>query len=234
MGAKCRWVRAFAPKSSAFFNEAPPLNDKFAELNAFIAYTTSTGISLSPESHFRNQIHITMHNRLFTGLIAALPCITATVQAQDRFTVYLFLLEDCKITQAYTDRLAEMHATYACDSIAFVGLFPNPLSSDTTAAAFQRRYAIPFPCTAWQAAELADSFAVRVTPEVVLFNQTTGAVLYQGRIDNLFERVGKRRRIVTAHELESALESVRRHKEIRVTHTQAVGCLLPRRKTDNE
>ena len=167
---------------------------------------------------------------LLAGLLIGLSFGSATAQGQQRFTVYLFLLEDCKITQAYTDRLTELYAAYACDSIAFAGLFPNPLSSDSTAAEFQHRYAIPFSCTTRQAAELADSFAVRVTPEVVLYNQTEGRVLYQGRIDNLFERVGERRQVVTAHELESALQSVRNRETISVARTQAVGCLLPKRR----
>jgi hypothetical protein len=67
---------------------------------------------------------------------------------------------------------------------------------------------------------------VTVTPEVVVFDETAGRVLYQGRIDNLFERVGKRRRVVTLHELKDALDAIRNNIPVPVARTTAVGCLL--------
>lgn len=170
----------------------------------------------------------------FSAALALACHLAASAQPRDSFTVYFFLLEDCKITQAYTDRLAEIYAQYAGDSIGFVGHFPNPLSTDTTAAAFQAAYALPFPCTVSQSASLAASLGVTVTPEVVLFNETKRKTCYQGRIDNLYERVGERRRVVTSFELEAALHAVRHGREVPIPRTQAVGCFLPKQKPVND
>lgn len=167
------------------------------------------------------------HN--MTGLFSAF-LITAALSSppatKDSFTVYLFLLEDCMITQAYTDRLTSLHSEYAGDSIGFIALFPNPVSSDSTAMAFARKYDLPFNTTRENAQNLARQFDVRVTPEVVLYNETKKIVLYQGRIDNLFERIGERRRVVTSHELAAALYSVRNHQPVPIPRTTAVGCFL--------
>lgn len=74
----------------------------------------------------------------------------------------------------------------------------------------------------------AIDFGVSVTPEVVVYDETTGQVRYQGRIDNLFERVGKRRRVVSSHDLRDALLALREGREVARSRTTAVGCLLPR------
>jgi hypothetical protein len=161
----------------------------------------------------------------------ALPCVaTAQDSPRDSFTVYFFLLEDCKITQAYTDRIGEIYQQYHGDSIGFVGLFPNPISTDSSATAFREKYGLPFACTTLLAAETAEKMGVSVTPEVVLFNETKHKTLYQGRIDNLYERLGERRSVVTSFELEAALHAVRHFREVPIPRTRAVGCFLPKAK----
>lgn len=151
-------------------------------------------------------------------------------QNRNRFTVYFFLLEDCKITQAYTDRIVEIHNQYAGDSIGFVALFPNPISSDSSAAAFREKYQIPFTCTVDKADWIADSLGITVTPEVAVINGSTNEMLYRGRIDNMYERVGERKRVVTSFELEAALHAIRNHKEVPIARTRATGCFLPKRR----
>ncbi|MDX2136188.1 MAG: hypothetical protein SFV52_15490 [Saprospiraceae bacterium] len=163
--------------------------------------------------------------------IIAVFCWTSTrVFAQvpaDSLTLYLFLLEDCKITQAYTDRLHDIYDRYNPQGIRFVGLFSNPISNDTTVAAFTAKYGIPFPCRIDDRAEKARALGVTVTPEVVLYDERNHAILYQGRIDNLYERVGQRRQVVTSFELEAALYAVTSGRPVPIPRTQAVGCYLP-------
>lgn len=148
------------------------------------------------------------------------------VSSGHTFWVYLFLLEDCKITQAYTDKLRSLHSSFACDSIRFEGFFPSPVSTDSTMQAFVAKHRLPFPCTRSGAYAMAKRFGVSVTPEVVVYNETIDSVYYQGRIDNLYERVGQRRQVVTSHELEAALYCIQHCKPISVPRTVAVGCFL--------
>jgi hypothetical protein len=150
----------------------------------------------------------------------------APLLPSDSFTVCFFLLEDCMITQAYTDVMQSLYNEYANDSIGFWGGFPNPVSADTSVKAFVKKYGLPFTCSIEGADQRARAFGVTVTPEVVVFDETAGRVLYQGRIDNLFERVGKRRRVVTLHELKDALDAIRNNIPVPVARTTAVGCLL--------
>jgi len=144
----------------------------------------------------------------------------------DSFTVYFFLLEDCKITQAYTDKMQEIYREYAGDSIGFVGYFPNPVSEDSTIQDFKNKYQLPFNCTRTDAYAKAKGFGVQITPEVVLYNETRKTLLYQGRIDNMYERVGQRRRVVTSHELAAALYAIRNAQPVPIPKTNAIGCFF--------
>ncbi len=171
-----------------------------------------------------------MFKKKYLTALALLVGCTVFSQNNDSFTVYFFLLEDCKITQAYADRVAEIYNQYAGDSIGFVALFPNPISSDTSVAAFREKYQIPFPCSIDKATRYADSLGITITPEVAVINQNTQELLYRGRIDNMYERVGERRRVVTSFELEEALQAIRNHKEVPIARTQATGCFLPKRQ----
>ena len=49
----------------------------------------------------------------------------------------------------------------------------------------------------------------------------------RGRINNLYERLGKPRRIVTVHDLRSALDQTRDGLPISPVRTQAIGCFMP-------
>lgn len=180
------------------------------------------------EDNWIKNRHRNMTKPLLVLLCGYLMATIAGGQTRDSFTVYLFLLEDCKITQAYTAQLDSIYAQYASDSITFVGLFPNPLSNDSTVWDFQEKYALPFPCTTQGGPEAARRFGATVTPEVVLYNETRQHTLYQGRIDNLYEKLGQRRRVVTSFELRAALEAVREHRPVAVRRTRPTGCFIPR------
>lgn len=145
---------------------------------------------------------------------------------KDSLAVYFFLLEDCKITQAYPQVMREVYQEFAQDGVGFVGYFPSRVSQDATVQEFARKYQLPFPCTRTDAYEQAKRFGVSVTPEVVVYDVAQDAVAYQGRIDNLYEQVGRRRRVVTSHDLLQALRCLRAGCLVSPARTQAVGCFL--------
>ena len=164
---------------------------------------------------------------LLWALFGMMPMKAHAIQVKtDSFTVYYFLLEDCKISQAYTNRIAELYATYHCDSIGFVALFPNSISNDSTVLEFYQKHELPMLATKQAAYERAQQFAIEVTPEVVVYNESRQQIVYQGRIDNLFERIGQRRKVVNSHDLANALQQIQRGETIVVSRTKPVGCFF--------
>ncbi|MEO1260070.1 MAG: hypothetical protein AAFZ15_14850 [Bacteroidota bacterium] len=144
----------------------------------------------------------------------------------DNFTVYIFLGEECIISQQYTLLLRQLHSTYSSDRVNFIGLFPNPSSNEKKMETFKGKYQLPFELKQDFLQQEMDRFGIKVTPEVVVFNESKKEVVYQGRIDNMFFRVGKRRTVTTTSELEDVLEKIKNQELIIFHKTQAVGCFI--------
>ena len=139
--------------------------------------------------------------------------------------VYVFLGETCPVSRHYTLTLRKLHAEYAAEELAFIGVFPNALSTSTTIAAFKEKYMLPFSSIRDSAHTWVKCFGITVMPEVVVVDSSNTAI-YQGRIDNTFARVGKRRRVVTEHDLADVLNALRNKKPSTFRKTQAIGCFI--------
>ena len=153
---------------------------------------------------------------------------TPTNDAKDKITVYIFLHESCLISQFYTLPLKELHSTFASKRLQFVGLFPNTSSQPKNIQKFKEKYQIPFELKTDHSKFKVAQFGATVTPEVVVYNETQNQVLYQGRIDNTYARVGKKRQVTTSAELKDALEAITNCETIAVTKTDPVGCFINR------
>lgn len=141
-------------------------------------------------------------------------------------TVYFFLGERCIISQNFTSEMRRIHQTFASDHVQFVGLFPNGYSTPEGIQAFQEKYLIPFPLSIDEGQKMTQQFQVQVTPEVVVYQADTDQILYQGRINDQYFRVGRRRPQATTAELFDALQSVAQGQPIAVPKTTAIGCFI--------
>lgn len=146
--------------------------------------------------------------------------------SQDSITVYIFLHESCVISQYYTLPLREMHEQYGSDKLQFVGLFPNLSSQPAQIEAFRETYQIPFALKPDYFHQKMEAFGAAVTPEVVVYNETKQQILYKGRIDDAYARVGQKKRVVSSSELKDVLEAIQNDQEIKVSATTAVGCFI--------
>jgi thiol-disulfide isomerase/thioredoxin len=139
-------------------------------------------------------------------------------------------MEDCKICQSYTPTLKALHQNYAKEGFEFIGVFPNASSSRESVLSFQKNYALPFPVKLDLGNKLSRALGARLTPEVFVVDNASEKILYQGRIDNAFFKLGQRRSVITTHELRDALEAIKSGKPIAVVKTEAVGCFITPRK----
>ncbi len=149
---------------------------------------------------------------------------------EDSVVVYVFMLEDCLLTQNYTLALRQLYETYSPYHIDFIGLFPNSFSTYEKIDSFQQKYEIPFLLQTDHSQTKTQQLGATVTPEAVIYNYTKEAILYKGRIDNAYYRVGRRRGVTTSFDLKNALEAIILGKEIEVKETEAIGCFINLRK----
>ena len=154
---------------------------------------------------------------LFSGFV---------IPEKDKVLVYIFLGEQCVISQNYSLQLKELHQQFASENIEFSGYFPNPNTTAAKVSAFQEKYQIPFTLHIDHGQLKMNEFGVTVTPEVVVYQPLTRKIFYQGRIDNTYFEVGKRRRVTTNFELKEVLESIQNDRPVLTKRTEAVGCFI--------
>ena len=146
-------------------------------------------------------------------------------RSTDSLSLYLFLLDDCPICLNYTPLLNDLYDEYGT-RISFQGYFPNFSSKQKKIDTFKETYHINFPLQTDYFKEQAKRWNAQVTPEVVFYNHTQNKIIYQGRIDNRFVKLGKRRNVVTKHELIDAIDKTLSMKEVITSYAEPVGCFI--------
>jgi hypothetical protein len=64
-----------------------------------------------------------------------------------------------------------------------------------------------------------------ITPEVFVMNQKK-EIVYSGRIDNWAYELGKKRTVITEHDLANVLENLNKGIVVKPYQTKAVGCFI--------
>ena len=145
----------------------------------------------------------------------------------DSLTVYVFLLDECLISQYFTPELTRLHVTYKKEGVGFIGLFPNSISSAERIRDFATDYHISFPMEGDYDYKWTKKFKITVTPEVAVWDHDTERLIYRGRIDDSYVRVGKRKLHPQHHDLEAIIESwIDGSVPEQLTETQAIGCFI--------
>ena len=162
--------------------------------------------------------------------VAILTSKANPTESKDTIIVYIFLHESCIISQYYTLPLKELHEEYANENIQFIGVFPNFFSKPDKIEQFKKKYQIPFELKTDYYHTQKEKFGATVTPEVVVYNESEEKIIYRGRIDDAYARVGKKKRITTTSELKDVLGAIANDQPILIANTQAVGCFIGKSK----
>jgi peroxiredoxin len=142
----------------------------------------------------------------------------------DSLRVYLFLSETCPICQQSTPEIRRVQAAFP--AVVFLGVFPSIESTGKTRAAFAEKYRLSFPLVADSARIRTTRFRASVTPEVVVTDASGSRIWYQGRIDNAFAALGKRRTVVTETYLYQALQAISKGQKPHPSRVEPLGCLI--------
>ena len=145
----------------------------------------------------------------------------------DSLTVYVFLHDDCLISQFYTLELTRLYNTYHTQKVGFVGYFPNSSSTLEQIDSFALNYKIAFPLLPDYTKELTRKFGITVTPEVAVWDHRSEQMIYRGRIDDSYVRVGKRKTHPQNRDLENIIDSwLLNQSPGTLVQTQAIGCFI--------
>ncbi len=152
-------------------------------------------------------------------------CITRSF-SNDSITVYLFLLDECRICQELAPEINAIHQEYSKKNIGFLGLFPNFASKSIGIEKFKKKYTITLPTKTDYYKKVAQKFNAEILPTAVVYNETKQKIEYIGAINDLFYKPGKRKAQATNHYLRDVLNDLTFGRSPVIKSTQAIGCFI--------
>lgn len=157
------------------------------------------------------------------------------VTSDTEYEVYIFLSEKCPICQSVTTELKKLYSEYHQKGFDFKGIMPNvEISTEESIGDFKKKYVLPFTFIRDTTGSYTQWLSATITPQVFVVRRSDKAIVYSGKIDNSFERVGRRRTVVTDRYLRSALQNLSAGYPPNPTQTKAVGCYIIRRNQTTE
>lgn len=161
--------------------------------------------------------------RLLLALL--LTCSSLAGGAEPHAKVMIFIAVDCPIANSYAPELNRLHETYGGKMVEFLLVYPDPDLTEDEVKKHLAEYALTLRATIDRDHALVKKSGVTTTPEVAVFD-ASDAVVYRGRIDNLYADYGERRRTVTEPYLRDALDAILRGEKPAPATTAAIGCLI--------
>ena len=152
--------------------------------------------------------------------------LTSSSQNRDSFTIYVFLLDECRICQEVSPELRKIAEIALENSIGMVGYFPNFATTEGGMQKFVKKQKINFPVFLDHDKKIAARFSATVLPEVVVWNETKQEIFYRGAINNLFFAPGKRRHHISQNYLQDAIFAVQNGVLPVNQNTEPIGCLI--------
>ncbi len=138
--------------------------------------------------------------------------------------VFVFLGPECPLCQRYAPTLNKLVEGLPA-SVEFYGVVSGTSATRAEAAKYATEYKLNFPVLIDGTLELATRFKPTHVPEAFALN-TTGGVVYRGRIDDWYEAPGKPKAAVQSHDLRDAIAAVAAGKPVAHPTTKPIGCMF--------
>jgi thiol-disulfide isomerase/thioredoxin len=144
--------------------------------------------------------------------------------AAGKVVVMVFVRTDCPVSNRYAPVIQRLSAAHP-GKVAFWLVYPSKSESAEVIRKHEREYGYKLPALRDPQHVLVKESQVRITPEVAVFDAGQH-LFYHGRIDNLYEDIGRARSAATTHELEDAIAAALDGKSLAADATHGVGCYI--------
>jgi thiol-disulfide isomerase/thioredoxin len=147
-------------------------------------------------------------------------------QSKDSFTVYVFLLDECRICQEEAPELNKIYENAKESGIGLIAYFPNYSTTEQGMEKFRKKYKVKYPIQTDHQKTAAKQFQATVLPECVVYNESTKEVIYRGAVNNRFYAPGKRRSSITQNYLKDVIFAIQSGKTPTFQQTEPIGCFI--------
>jgi len=141
-----------------------------------------------------------------------------------KVVVMVFVRRDCPISGRYAPTVQRISAEYEKDT-RFVLVFPDKSESAADVRKYLRDFRYSISALRDPEHVLVKQAHAQVTPEAAVFD-AKGALVYHGRIDNLYQSFGRARLAPTTHELEDAIQAALAGRAASKAEVAGIGCYI--------
>ena len=155
--------------------------------------------------------------------------IASLASPDTKVIVLFFTATDCPISNRYIPAIQSLESKYAGQHVVFWYVYPNVGETEAGVRKHETDYGVEPHVLLDPQHRLVNLTRVQVTPEAaVLVPEQSGVdslrVLYRGRIDNRYIRIGLQRPSATQFDLEQAIVDVLQHQPVQPPEGPPVGC----------
>ena len=151
--------------------------------------------------------------------------VTLSEIKEHKGTALVFISPECPLCQSYTLTINNLIKAYEAKGISFIGIVPSKDFTLKSINDYRITYRSSLRILRDENNELVKFLNASVTPEVFLLDKNA-RVIYSGRIDNWAYELGKKRKVITDHNLKDGINALLAGKPIPVPKTKAVGCFI--------
>jgi hypothetical protein len=140
--------------------------------------------------------------------------------------VVFFVITACPIANAYVPEMNRIADTYGPKGFDVRLAYVDSLYSEQSLRKHHKEFGYSFPAVKDASRALTRLAGATKTPEAAVFSPG-GELLYDGRIDNLYYALGRKRPKATVQDLRRSLQAILAGKPVPQKHTEVVGCFMP-------
>ena len=119
----------------------------------------------------------------------------------------IFILPDCPIGNSYMPELNRLHDGFTSRGVPMLLVHADRTTSGEQARTHTQEYHVKMPVILDRQHHWVKKTGVTIAPEVAVFSPL-GELLYRGRINNQYAKLGQRRAVVTEHDLRDCLDAI--------------------------
>lgn len=150
---------------------------------------------------------------------------TLASPAGGQWTSLVFVRTDCPVSNQYAPEIKRICGEYASKGLQCLLVYADAYDTPDTVRRHRADFGYALPAMLDHGHALVARAGATITPEVAVF--AAGAELaYLGRIDNLYNELGRPRQQVTERDLRDALNDLVAGRDVRKPRTPATGCFI--------
>jgi thiol-disulfide isomerase/thioredoxin len=150
--------------------------------------------------------------------------VDALAVSHGRVVVLLFVRTDCPISNRYAPTLQKLSEKYRGQADFWL-VYPDRQQTASEIRAHLEDFHYSIPALRDTRHALVKRAQATITPEAAVFD-SSGRLLYHGRIDDWYEDLGRSRARATRHELAAAISAACKGQTVTPDHAAAVGCYI--------